>query len=1094
MVRLAWCRVHNGEFQQPRRSTEGVAVASGSKPDLTYLGREADSLLFQVTDGVAPTGYNGADPPGFRYDLACDDAVTLPLVADPPATANPFPAGLPAYPYFVYAEPGAPLFPGPLFSPALAVACALRTRCSYEAALKWYAQVFDPLHSDDTWMRCEKDTPARPASPSPPQLAGRGIAETPAAAGAGAADREVAVAPSPSRGSACCDTTDISDADARDRSVLLHYLDTLLEWGDALMRRETPESFQQASVIYDAAAMILGPTPGGVDAQPPDTVQTVADFTALFPPLNPRLLDVYGRVDDRRALIHHRLNARRLRDGRPGRDLPYWGQDACCGCHALPGSCADGCRCSCHDDGCLVQSPYRFIVLLQKAQELAALVREFGSTLLGAFEKGDAEYLSSLRTGQELEILNLARAIRQDQWREADWQRQALQTSKAVAQTNRRYYAALIQNGLNSGELQYEDLIAVSLSSHVAANIIDGVAEAMDLIPDLFVGFPCEETWLPLGTKLSGMFKTIARITHSVGDMAAETGGMDLTQAGWARRLEEWVHQVEVLDLDIQQIERQILAAERRQDVALRELNNHERQIENAKGVIDFLRDKFTGHELYLYLQKEVAALHYQAWELARRAGEQAELAFNFERGDTARRFLPCEPWDNLHEGLLAGERLQLALRAMEQAYLDLNLREYELTKHFSLRLHFPIQFMQLKTTGACEIELPEWMFDLDHPGQYMRRIRNVTLNIPCVTGPYTGVHARLTLLSSQVRVDPRLSRPPHACCDACGCENDYEACRCDPRFVKHFGAREAIATSGGQNDSGLFELNFRDERYLPFEFYGAVGRFRIEMPQENNFFDFDALSDVILNVNYTAREGGDLLRRAANEAAQCHARHGWSLFDVRHEFPDAWQLFRASPRNREGERSMALRFTRRMFPFIPCHREVRINRIALLFETPQSRDQACCKGEFACCGDPGREAKPCRCGGEHQRHCEAYACGDCQAACCCECIRACQVVEITPHGHDDDEECDCDEVDLRCVASADYPRLYHGTMEVDLGPVGDHRRAEMTLEFPPTAPAVTRVFVMCHYEVVERERHDGFASRRFEPAEHLRGDRERRD
>ena len=40
-------------------------------------------------------------------------------------------------------------------------------------------------------------------------------------------------------------------------------------------------------------------------------------------------------------------------------------------------------------------------------------------------------------------------------------------------------------------------------------------------------------------------------------------------------------------------------------------------------------------------------------------------------------------------------------------------------------------------------------MFDIDFPGHYMRRIRSVTLTIPCVTGPYTGVHCRLTLLSS---------------------------------------------------------------------------------------------------------------------------------------------------------------------------------------------------------------------------------------------------------------------------------------------------------------------------------------------------------
>jgi hypothetical protein len=51
-------------------------------------------------------------------------------------------------------------------------------------------------------------------------------------------------------------------------------------------------------------------------------------------------------------------------------------------------------------------------------------------------------------------------------------------------------------------------------------------------------------------------------------------------------------------------------------------------------------------------------------------------------------------------------------------------------------------------------------MFDLDYPGHYMRRIKNVTFTIPCITGPYTGVHCRLTLLSSMTRIDPRVTSP----------------------------------------------------------------------------------------------------------------------------------------------------------------------------------------------------------------------------------------------------------------------------------------------------------------------------------------------
>jgi hypothetical protein len=1066
IVRLAWCRVHNGELKQPRRSYAGVQVMpAGPTPDLAFLGREADSLVFQVSNGVVPTGYNGTDATGFRYDLAADTAVVLPLVEDPTPAASTFPGGLPAYPYFTYVDPGASLFPNSLYSPALAIACALRTRCRFEAALKWYALVFNPLERDDTWIHCPPRTRIPEGSGEPTGVV--------ALVSAIRAWRTGLTSDRPPtdviQDSACCDSTDVSDAVALNRSILLHYLDTMLQWGDAQMRCHSPEAFQQARVIYDTMAMILGPTPHAVIATPPVTPQTVANFTPLFAPLNPQLLALYTHTQERLGLIRHCLNSYRLRNGRPNVDMPYWGGHACCGCE-IPEFCTDGCRWPCPDECCHLQSPYRFVFLVQKAQELATQVREFGAALLAAFEKGDAEYLASLRAGHERELLNLTLSIRKDQWRDADWQRQALLKTKEVAQTNRRYYATLIKNDLNSGELQYQSLTGVSLSTHAAANVIEGIAEAMDLIPDLFVGFPCNETWLPLGTKLAGMFKTIARITQSVGDIAAQTGGLDLTEAGWARRLEEWIHQVEVLDIEIHGLERQILGSERRRNITLQELNNHQRQIEQSKEVQDFLRDKFTNHELYLFLQKETAALHYRMYELALYAARQAERAFNFERGYTNRTFIPCESWDTLHEGLLAGERLQLALRTMEKAYLDANVREYELNKHISLRLHFPLQFLQLKTTGACEIQIPEWLFDLDYPGQYIRRIKNVMLTIPTVTGPYTRVHCRLTLLSSQVRVDPSLSCPPAACCGKCECENEYETCHCDPRIVRQYGAREAIATSSGQNDSGLFELSFRDERYLPFEFLGAVNRWRIELPRDNNFFDMDTLSDVVFSLNYTAREGGDVLSAAANEAAQCHVRHGWSLFDVRNEFPDAWHVFQSGTRrDRECDRLLTLSLTRRLFPFLPCDRTLMVLRFGILFETREAREYACCQGEYICCGNPRADARPCRCGCEpHLRHCDAYSCTDCQAN-CCECIPNCHVVEFTPHTHHHAHpgECECDNIDVRCVASDAWPGLYYGVVDYTVGPLHDEHRREVTLEFPPTVSEVFRLYILCYYEAV---------------------------
>ena len=122
--------------------------------------------------------------------------------------------------------------------------------------------------------------------------------------------------------------------------------------------------------------------------------------------------------------------------------------------------------------------------------------------------------------------------------------------------------------------------------------------------------------WIPVGTKLGGLFQTIGRVMSISADIQGSTAALDLTLAGWQRRSDEWVHQTQTLPIDIEQIELQILGAHRRRDQALQELNNQQRQIEQSSEVQDFLRDKFTNDDLYLWLQKETSALYFKMYEL----------------------------------------------------------------------------------------------------------------------------------------------------------------------------------------------------------------------------------------------------------------------------------------------------------------------------------------------------------------------------------------------------------------------------------------------------------------------------------------------
>src|SRR5262249_32020036 len=157
---------------------------------------------------------------------------------------------------------------------------------------------------------------------------------------------------------------------------------------------------------------ILGPRPVTVFTQDgPTAAMTVSAFAARPAPLNPRLLALYGRTADRLALIHHCLNARRLRNGKLNIDMPYWGDSP-----LRDGWLSASQVCLDEDDWCLwCCGAYRFSFLIPRAIELAAEVRALGAELLAAYEKGDAEYLASLRATQERQLLELGLEVRQNQ-------------------------------------------------------------------------------------------------------------------------------------------------------------------------------------------------------------------------------------------------------------------------------------------------------------------------------------------------------------------------------------------------------------------------------------------------------------------------------------------------------------------------------------------------------------------------------------------------------------------------------------------------------------------------------------------------------
>jgi len=183
------------------------------------------------------------------------------------------------------------------------------------------------------------------------------------------------------------------------------------------------------------------------------------------------------------------------------------------------------------------------------------------------------------------------------------------------------------------------------------------------------------------------------------------------------------------------------------------------------------------------------------------------------------------------------------------------------------------------------------------YPGQYKRLIKSVRLSIPAVVGPYSNVSAKLTFLEGQIKKEADTTNPE----------------------VHPVLENTSISTSTGVNDTGMFDFNFRDERYLPFEGGGAVNsKWQLELPSVIRAFNYDTISDVLLTVSYTANEGDQTYRNTIENKIQkklidhASAKGLFRLVSLKHEFSHQFQMLFDSSVNTPIE----IQLTENHFPY----------------------------------------------------------------------------------------------------------------------------------------------------------------------------------
>ncbi|KAI9771436.1 MAG: hypothetical protein M1840_002056 [Geoglossum simile] len=573
---------------------------------------------------------------------------------------------------------------------------------------------------------------------------------------------------------------------------------------------------------------------------------------------------------------------------------------------------------------------FRFPRLLQKALEMCKELKKLGRAFVLAKERKDGEALMALRQNHETVIHTKVLDQKKLSLDEANKAHEGLQQTRKVPEYRMQHTLKQlgedvskipsigdVEQGFNELVDQIETPIIDSGMKLIAAekeeiekainsldlkpivNAIEIVASELHVLPTLNghaspFGVGIASCWGP--PNIAKGIQGAAKAYQMVADWLSHQSSNVSRAQNYVKQNMARVKEANTAGHEVKAIDKQIVTQQVRIAVHQQDITNQQKQIDNAQEVEDFLKDKYTKTELYTWLEQSVSDVYYQTYTMAYELAKKAEAAFRFERGLSSSNFIKFGYWETANSGLMAGERLLLGLKELEAAYHETRGYDFEVTKNVSLRRINPLGLLKLREDGLCDFAIPEVLFDMDFPGHYQRKIRSVAVTIQCSADPFTNINCTLRLTAHKFRFNG-ISRG----------KGDYPEKPDEDasRFTTTHIPISSIAVSTADRDSGVFELDFKGERFMPFEGAGAISSWRLELNETFRQFDYETITDVIIHLQYTSLDGGNTLGQAASGYVQDYISHIvdvsdteglYAIFDVPRDFPAEWEAFKSGP------------------------------------------------------------------------------------------------------------------------------------------------------------------------------------------------------
>ncbi|MFD0709751.1 toxin [Photorhabdus luminescens] len=677
---------------------------------------------------------------------------------------------------------------------------------------------------------------------------------------------------------------DSTDPDAVAQDDPMHYkvatfmatLDLLIARGDAAYRQLERDTLAEAKMWYTQALNLLGdepqvmlsttwvnPTLGNAASKTTQQVRqqvltqlrlnsrvktpllgTANSLTALFlPQENSKLKGYWRTLAQRMFNLRHNLSI----DGQP-LSLPLYAKPT------DPKALLSAAVSASQGGADLPKAPltiHRFPQMLEGARGLVNQLIQFGSSLLGYSERQDAEAMSQLLQTQASELILTSIRMQDNQLAELDSEKTALQVSLAGVQQRFDSYSQLYEENINAGEQRALALRSESAIESQGAQISRMAGAGVDMAPNIF------------GLADGGMH--YGAIAYAIADgieLSASAKMVDAEKVAqseiYRRRRQEWKIQRDNAQAEINQLNAQLESLSIRREAAEMQKEYLKTQQAQAQAQLTFLRSKFSNQALYSWLRGRLSGIYFQFYDLAVSRCLMAEQSYQWEANDNAISFVKPGAWQGTYAGLLCGEALIQNLAQMEEAYLKWESRALEVERTVSLavvydslegndRFNLAEQIPALLDKGegtagtkenglslanailSASVKLSDLKLGTDYPDSIVgsnkvRRIKQISVSLPALVGPYQDIQAMLSYGGS--------TQLPKGC--------------------------SALAVSHGTNDSGQFQLDFNDGKYLPFEGIALddQGTLNLQFPNatDKQKVILQTMSDIILHIRYTIR------------------------------------------------------------------------------------------------------------------------------------------------------------------------------------------------------------------------------------------------